>query len=116
MSAAPQDILLQEEERRDVLESVALEAAAQKARRSGGHGSRLARLPAGSWRAQVIRDAAATLVAYTPQSLRDAMTQREGYVVFLPRDAIVTEDVIEKICASSPFDKLVVWENGNEPR
>ena len=95
---------------KEILETLAFQEAAEGAQQGRQHYSRLARLPAGSWQAELIRQSPDVTVAESPETLRRAMEAADSPVIFLPQTAIVTADVIERICAESPLSKMIIWE------
>lgn len=95
---------------KEILETLAFQNAAEGAQQGRQHHSRLARLPAGSWQAEMIRKSADVTVAESPETLRRAMETPEAAVIFLPQTAFVTADIIERICAESPLSKMIIWE------
>jgi hypothetical protein len=93
-----------------ILEHLALQRAADSARHSADYGSRICRLPAGSWQADIIRRNDAMPQARDPAEFRRAMKDPARPIIFLSREAVVTWDVIERICAENPLNKMVIWE------
>jgi len=101
---------VQKKEAMELLETLAFQEAAGSARHGFHHASRLARLPAGGWQAEMIRQAADVVVAEDAESLRAAMQKPETAVIFLPQTAMVTAEIIERICIESPLAKMIIWE------
>jgi hypothetical protein len=94
----------------ELLKTLAVSHAAQSAQHGLQHASRLARLPVGSWQADVIRNAPDIKAANNPPELRTLMQNPDVAVIFLPRTAMVTAEIIERICAESPLNKMLIWE------
>jgi hypothetical protein len=99
-----------QQEAAELLETLAFQEAAEGALHGRQHASRLARLPVGSWQAEIIGKSADIVTADTPESLRLAMAKPETVVIFLPQTAMVTGEIIERICAESPLSKMIIWE------
>jgi len=95
---------------KEVLEALALGAAAEVSTQGQQHASRLAKLKRGSWQAEVIRQAPDIKPAMNATELRVAMEDSQIAVIFLPQQAMVTAEIIERICAQSPFNKMIIWE------
>lgn len=93
-----------------LLESIAFQQLAAAAQAGSHHASRLARLKTGGWQADVIRKSPDTVTATTAEEFSRAMGNPAAAVVFLPRDAAVSAEIIEGICAKSPLAKVIVWE------
>lgn len=98
----------------EILEVMAFQEAAGRAQHGLCHRSRLCRLPVGSWQADMIRRAARMVQAQTPADFRLAMQNPEAPVVFLASGAMVTSEIIERICVESPLGKMIVWETDEE--
>lgn len=94
----------------EILETLAFQEAAESAQHGRQHYSRLARLPAGSWQSDMIRQSADVVVAESPETLRSAMVRPETAIIFLPHTAFVTAEIIERICSESPLSKMIIWE------
>jgi hypothetical protein len=99
------------QEARQLLESVAISHAADKSQQGLQHASRLARLQVGSWQADVIRNSPEIRSANNPPELRALMADRDVAIVFVPQSAMVTAEIIERTCAESSFNKLIIWED-----
>lgn len=94
----------------ELLETLAFQEAAGTALPGLRHGSRVAKLPVGSWQGKVIQESSGVALARTPTEMRAQMKVSDVAVVFLPHDALLTAEAIDNICIESPHDKLVVWE------
>ncbi len=101
---------VQKKEAMALLETLAFQEAAEGALHGRQHASRIAHLPAGGWQAEMIRQAADVAVVENAESLRAAMQKPETVVIFLPQTAMVTAEIIERICAESPLAKMIIWE------
>jgi mannitol-1-phosphate/altronate dehydrogenase len=99
-------------EAKDILETLAFQTAAESAQQGRQHYSRIARLPAGSWQAELIRESRDVTTADSAEALRRVMAKPEVAVIFLPQTAFVTGDIIERICSESPLSKMIIWETG----
>lgn len=95
---------------KDILETLAFQEAAESAQQGRQHHSRLARVPAGSWQAELIREAPDVALAESAEGFREAMAAPDNAVIFLPQSAFVTADIIEQICRESPLSKMIIWE------
>lgn len=93
-----------------IIEHLALQTAADAAAHGVEHGSKVCRLPAGSWQADVIRRTPDMPQARDPMELRQAMADPSKPVVFLSREAVVTREVIDRICVENPLNKMIIWE------
>lgn len=101
---------MQETEAREVLETIAVQQAADKSMQGMQHMSRLAKLAVNSWQAEVIRNAPSVRIANNATELRELMGDPEAAVIFLPRTAAVNAGIIERICSESVLNKLLIWE------
>jgi len=110
MTSEEDKMQVQKKEAMALLETLAFQEAAEGALHGRQHASRLARLPAGGWQAEMVRRAADAVVAENAESLRTAMENPETVVIFLPQTAMVTAEIIERICAESPLAKMIIWE------
>lgn len=97
---------------KEILETLAFQEAAETAQQGRQHYSRLARLPAGSWQAELIRQSPEVTVADSAETLRSAMGKPDVAVIFLPQTAFVTAEIIERVCSESPLSKMIIWETG----
>ena len=96
----------------ELLETLAFQEAAEGALHGRQHNSRIAHLPADGWQAEMIRQATDVVIVEDAESLRAAMEKPETVVIFLPQTAMVTAEIIERICAESPLSKMIIWERG----
>lgn len=95
---------------RDVLETLAIHNAADNSRHGMHHGSRVARLQVNSWQAEIIRHSPEIKTAMNPAEFRALMQDPQHHVIFLPQSAVITADIIERICVENPLNKMVIWE------
>jgi len=95
---------------KNILEHLALQAAGDSAQHGPDHGSMVCRLPANSWQADIIRKSSDMPQALNPMELRRAMQDPALPVIFLSREAIVTREVIDRICTENPLNKMIIWE------
>lgn len=95
---------------REILETLAIQNAADTARQGSQHGSRVARLAVSSWQAEIIRHSPEIKTALTPTELRALMGDPAHHVIFLPQAAMVTAEIIERICAEFSLNKMLIWE------
>lgn len=102
-----------QQQAREILETLAFQDAAETAHQGRQHFSRLARLAAGSWQADMIRQSADVHTADSAETFRAAMAQPDVAVIFLPQTAFVTADIIERVCRESPLSKMIIWETGD---
>ena len=109
-TTAKQDVRISAEDAREILETLAVQDAADTARHGMQHGSRIARLQVSSWQAEIIRHSPEIKLARTPVEFRALMEDPAAHVIFLPQDAFITAEIIDRICAESPFNKMVIWE------
>jgi hypothetical protein len=93
-----------------ILEGLALRQAADTGLQGSEHGSCICKLPAGSWQADILRKTADMPQARNPMELRQAMADPAKPVIFLAHDAILTHEVINRICTESPLNKMIIWE------
>lgn len=98
------------EEIRDILRTLAVHQAADESELGAQHASRVAKLQVNSWQAEIIRNAQEIKSANDAQELRSLMEDRDAAVIFLPQSAPITAEIIDRICAESPFDKMIIWE------
>jgi len=101
-----------QQQAKDILETLAFQDAAEGAQQGRQHFSRLARLPAGSWQAELIRRSPDVTTVDSAETLRAAMGTPDVAVIFLPQTAFVTGEIIERICFESPLSKMIIWETG----
>lgn len=101
-----------QKEARELLETLAFQEASESALHGKQHASRIARLPVDSWQAEIIRQSSDIVIAESAESLRAAMQKPETVVIFLPQTAMVTGEIIERICAENPLAKMIIWETG----
>lgn len=99
-----------QKEAHELLETLAFQEAAEGALHGRQHASRIARLPVDSWQAEIIRTSEDIVAVESAESLRAAMQKPETVVIFLPQTAMVTGEIIERICAESPLAKMIIWE------
>ena len=93
-----------------ILEHLALQSAADSGAQGLDHGSTICRLPVKSWQADIIRKTPNMPQALNPAELRRAIQDPEVTVIFVPEEAIVTRDVIDRICVENSLRKMIVWE------
>ena len=91
-----------------ILEHLALQAAGDSGSQGLDHGSMICRLPVKSWQADVIRKTPDIPQALNPAELRKVMQSPDAAIIFVPEEAIVTEDVLDRICAENPLNKTVM--------
>jgi hypothetical protein len=96
----------------ELLENMALQFATQRAEPGLHHGSRVGRIPVGCWQARLLADKPEIFKAMSPQQFREAMENPDVPVIFLPREAVMTLEVMERICHETPLNKMVIWEDG----
>lgn len=101
---------LNDTEARELLETIAFQQLAAAGEAGSSHASRLAHLKTGGWQADVIRKSSHTVTATTAEEFLRAMGNPAAVVVFLPREAAVSAEIIERICAGSALSKVIVWE------
>lgn len=97
-------------EARELLETLAVSHAADKSTHGLQHASRLARLKVNSWQADMIRGSSEIRTANNPPELRALMGDPEATVIFLPQSAMITAEIIERICSESSLNKMIIWE------
>lgn len=95
-----------------VLESLAFQAAAETAVKSGRHRSVIGKIARGGWQAAVLRKSPNVTVALNPSDVRMALENPAAKIIFLPQQAMVTAEILENLCAACPLDKTLVWEDG----
>lgn len=100
-------------EARELLETLAVNHAADKSTHGLQHASRLARLKVNSWQADIIRSSPEIKTANNPPELRALMGDPEPAVIFLPQSAMITAEIIERICSESSLNKMIVWETND---
>lgn len=98
------------EEVRDILHTLALHQAADESELGAQHACRVARLQVNSWQAEIIRHSNEIATANDAAELKSLMADRDTAVIFLPQSAPVSAEIIDRICAESPFDKMIIWE------
>lgn len=101
------------QEARDLLETLAINHAADSARQGYDHASRIGRLKVNSWQAEILRNAHDIRAANNPSELRALMGAPEVAVVFLPQTAMVTAEIIDRICSESSLSKTIIWETND---
>lgn len=101
------------QEARDLLQTLAVNHAADSARHGLDHASRIGRLRVNSWQADVIRGASDIRAANNPPELRVLMADPSAAVIFLPQSAMVTADIIDRICSESALAKTIIWETND---
>ena len=94
----------------ELLEQLALQAAAETMQAGMNHGSKICKLPVKSWQADKLRAADDVPNALDPADFRKMMKNPDVPVIFLPREAVVTREVIDRICRESALNKIIVWE------
>lgn len=100
-------------EARELLETLAVNHAADQSQHGLQHASRLARLKVNSWQADMIRGSSEIRTANNPPELRALMGDPEPAVIFLPQSAMITAEIIERICAESSLNKMIIWETND---
>lgn len=98
------------QEMREILKSLSIQQAASTAAHGMTHASRIAVLSAESWQAEILRHSPEVPQAKDPAELRALMGTRDVAVIFLPRNALVTAEIIDRICYEAPFNKMIIWE------
>ncbi|MBI1215459.1 MAG: hypothetical protein GC185_06550 [Alphaproteobacteria bacterium] len=98
---------------KELLETLALNHAAEFSLHGEQHASRVAKLAVSSWQAEIIRASNDIAQAENPEELRSLMADRDCAVIFLPQSAMVTAEIIDRICRESTFDKMIVWETND---
>lgn len=93
-----------------ILEHLALQRAADFAQQGIDHGCMICRLPAGSWQADIIRRTPHMPQARNPMEFRRVMKDPGMPIIFLSREAILTSEVIDRICIENPLNKMIIWE------
>lgn len=101
---------ISDKQQQDILEVMAFQEAAERAQQGLCHRSSICRLPVGSWQADMIRQAQTEDLVTTPADLRHAMENPDRAIIFLSHEAMVTEEIIERICVESSLGKMIVWE------
>ena len=98
---------------KELLETLALNHAAEFSRQGQQHYSRVAKLAVNSWQADIIRASSEIAVAENPVELRRLMEEPAPAVIFLPQSAMVTSEIIERICAEAVLNKMIIWETND---
>lgn len=93
-----------------VLKTLAFYDAADRALQGETHGSKIAKLPAESWQAGVIRSAADTVIVSNPAAMRAALADPDTVVIFVPATAVLTPEFINRACTESALDKTIILE------
>lgn len=97
----------------DLLDEVAAVAAQQNAMERGPlflpHGCRLFRVAAG-WESNMIRRDRGVATCETLLDLEAALRDADAKVIFLPKEAIVTDADIEKVCQRNGVTKTLFKE------
>lgn len=101
------------QEARQLLETLAIQHAADTARHGYDNASRVARLKVNSWQAEIIRNAQEIKAAHNPPELRALMRDPDVAVIFLPQSAMVTAEIIDGICSESALNKTIIWETND---
>lgn len=94
----------------DILETLAFQEAADGALHGKQHNCRLARLNPGSWQVEMIRQSGDVATVESATDFRTAMASPDIAVIFLPQTAMITAEIIERICSESPLSKMIIWE------
>lgn len=76
------------------------------------HGSRLFRVPAG-WQGNALANDAGVAQCANLRELDAAVRDENKPVIFLPADAMMTEEDIEKVCQRHGVVKTLFWEERN---
>lgn len=100
-------------EAHELLETLAVNHAAGKATHGLQHASRVARLQVNSWQADILRGSSEIKTANNPPELRELMKNPEPAVIFLPQSAMITAEIIERICSESSLNKTIIWETND---
>ena len=95
-----------------ILNTLALQYAAEQAMPGENHGSSLAVIAADCWQAKTLHEDAEVAKATTIDALRLAMSNPDVAVIFIPATAAVSEAAIEQVLVLSGLSKLVVWAKG----
>ena len=80
-----------------ILEHLALQSSGDMASKGMNHGSTICRLPLKSWQAEILRSMKEMPQAMNPMELRRLMQNPDMPVIFVPHDAMVTRDIIDRI-------------------
>lgn len=91
----------------DILQSLAFDEVAGNGLRHGR--CRLSTIEAGSWQADVLRDAQDVVVVKTPDALRAAMIGSSVFI-FIPVDAMLDDASISRILSDSVSQKTLIVE------
>lgn len=97
----------------EILEEVGVAVAQQNAMERGArhlsHGCRLFSVESG-WESAMIKGDKGVPTCDTMLSLEDAMKNTDVKVIFIPADALMTDEDIEKICARNGVLKTLFKE------
>lgn len=97
----------------ETLKEVGAAVAQQKAMERGvrflPHGSRLFSVAAG-WESTMIRQDKGVVSCDTLLTLEEAMQDEDARVIFIPADALMTDDDIEKVCQRNGIVKTLFKE------
>jgi hypothetical protein len=94
----------------EIIGLLALQHATDTAVTGFDHGSKICHVERGSWQADVIQKTAEIRLAKNPTDLRAAMQDPTRHVIFIPADAVLPRNVVDRICAESPLNKTVILE------
>lgn len=95
---------------KELLETLAINHAAEFSQQGTQHFSRVAKLAVSSWQADIIRASHDIVQAHNPDDLAKLMQEAGHAVIFLPQSAMVTAEIIERICRECPLNKMIIWE------
>lgn len=97
----------------ELLETLAIQQAVDTAPHGFDHASRVGRLKVNSWQADIIRKAQEIPAATNPSELRALMAKQDAPLIFLPQSAMITSEIIDRICSESSFGKTIIWETND---
>lgn len=78
---------------------------------SADHACRISRLKEKCWQVEMLRRSNMPQ-ALNPSQLRHAMRDPLAPIVFIPREAVLTDESLASICRESSHGKMVIWETG----
>lgn len=93
-----------------LLETMAVQFAAERALPGTRHGSKLARIPVGCWQAATLAAMPDIAKAASLRELQEAMSLAEFPVILLPAPFQASEQEIDGVLAQSGLSKMVIWE------
>lgn len=101
---------MSQQQAQEIIETMAFQHAAENAETAAGHSSRILRVEKGGWHGQVIAANPAIPHTLTAEAFKKAFDDIDMPVIFIPAAALITHEIVMRICRESGLDKIVIWE------